>query len=133
MRGAGEDAQVAHLLTDLLNLQLMRMMFEQLGFDFEIAKNGRQAIEMIQNKSYDVVLMDVQMPVLNGIDATREIRKDPQNKDLFIIGLSANVFEEDEKKAKEAGMDDYLTKPIRLAVLAEKLDFYYRKVIDRKS
>lgn len=116
-----------------LNLQLMRMMFEQLGFDFEIAKNGQQAIEMIQNKSYDVVLMDVQMPVLNGIDATREIRKDPQNKDLFIIGLSANVFEEDEKKAKEAGMDDYLTKPIRLAVLAEKLDFYYRKVIDRKS
>jgi len=116
-----------------LNLQLMRMMFEQLGFDFEIAKNGQQALEMIQKKSYDVVLMDVQMPVLNGIDATREIRKDPRNKGLFIIGLSANVFEDDEKKAKESGMDDYLTKPIRLAVLAEKLDFYYRKVIEQKT
>lgn len=116
-----------------LNLQLMRMMFEQLGFQFDVAKNGRESLEMIRQKLYDIVLMDVQMPVLNGIDATREIRKDPLNKDLFIIGLSANVFEEDEKKAREAGMDDYLTKPIRLAVLAEKLDFFYRKVIDRKT
>ena len=87
--------------------------------------------QKVKNKKYDVILMDVQMPVLNGIDATIEIRKNPDNKDIIIIGLSANVFEEDQQKAKDAGMDDYLTKPIRLAVLADKLEYYYRKILNQ--
>lgn len=111
-----------------LNLQLMTLMFQQLGFEFEIAKNGQEALEMVKSQDFDVVLMDVQMPVMNGLEATQEIRKLENRKGLIIIGLSANVFEEDQKKALEIGMDDYLTKPIRLAVLADKLEFYFRKV-----
>ena len=114
-----------------LNLQLMKMMFDQLGFSYDTSKNGLDALEKVKNKKYDVILMDVQMPVLNGIDATMEIRKNPDNKDIIIIGLSANVFEEDQQKAKDAGMDDYLTKPIRLAVLADKLEYYYRKILNQ--
>lgn len=114
-----------------LNLQLMKMMFDQLGFSYDTSKNGLDALEKVKNKKYDVILMDVQMPVLNGIDATIEIRKNPDNKDIIIIGLSANVFEEDQQKAKDAGMDDYLTKPIRLAVLADKLEYYYRKILNQ--
>lgn len=111
-----------------LNLQLMRMMFEQLGFQFDVAKNGLEALEMVDAKSYDVLLMDVQMPLMNGLEATKKIRENPKNKNLVIIGLSANVFEDDQLRARAAGMDDYITKPIRLAIIAEKLEFYYLKL-----
>ena len=111
-----------------LNLQLMRLMFQQLGFAFEVATNGQEAYDMVKSKEFDVVLMDVQMPVMNGLEATIAIRALPDRKDLIIIGLSANVFEEDQQKALDIGMDDYLTKPIRLAVLADKLEYYFRKV-----
>ncbi|GAA0879818.1 hypothetical protein GCM10009119_27870 [Algoriphagus jejuensis] len=111
-----------------LNLQLMTLMFEQLGFQFEVAHNGEEAIEKVKNNEFDVVLMDVQMPLKNGLEATREIRQLSGKDNLVIIGLSANVFEEDQKKALESGMNEYLTKPIRLALLADRLEFYYRKV-----
>ncbi|WP_035454858.1 PAS domain-containing hybrid sensor histidine kinase/response regulator [Algoriphagus terrigena] len=114
-----------------LNLQLMTLMFQQLGFQFEVAQNGAEAVEKAKNQEFDVILMDVQMPVMNGLEATREIRKIEGRDNLVIIGLSANVFEEDQKRALESGMNDYLTKPIRLALLADKLEFYYRKVRER--
>ncbi|OOG77056.1 PAS domain-containing hybrid sensor histidine kinase/response regulator [Algoriphagus sp. A40] len=114
-----------------LNLQLMTLMFQQLGFQFEVAQNGEEALEKVKNQDFDVILMDVQMPLMNGLEATREIRKLKGKSNLVIIGLSANVFEEDQKKALESGMDDYLTKPIRLASLADKLEFYYRKMRER--
>lgn len=115
-----------------LNQQLMTLMFEQLGFQYETVKSGKEALERVLEKDFDVVLMDVQMPDMNGLEATREIRKLKEKKGLIIIGLSANVFEEDQKEALNAGMDDYLTKPIRLAVLADKLEFYFRKVRGEK-
>ncbi|WP_111670048.1 PAS domain-containing hybrid sensor histidine kinase/response regulator [Algoriphagus litoralis] len=111
-----------------LNLQLMTLMFQQLGFQFEIAKNGQEVLEKVKSQPFDVILMDVQMPIMNGLEATREIRKMAGMDRIIIIGLSANVFEEDQKKAMESGMNDYLTKPIRLAALADKLEYYYRKV-----
>ena len=115
-----------------LNLQLMTLMFEQLGFQFEVAKNGLEAFEKVKEKEFDVVLMDVQMPILNGLETTRKIRALGNRNDLIIIGLSANVFEEDQNSAIKAGMDDYLTKPIRLAVLADKLEYYFRKTREKK-
>ena len=114
-----------------LNLQLMTLMFQQLGFQFEVAQNGVDALEKVKEQDFDVILMDVQMPLMNGLEATREIRKLKGKDNLVIIGLSANVFEEDQKKALESGMNDYLTKPIRLALLADRLEFYYRKVRER--
>lgn len=114
-----------------LNLQLMTLMFQQLGFDFEVARNGKEAVQKVKEQDFDVVLMDVQMPLKNGMEATREIRNLEGKSHLVIIGLSANVFEEDEKKALESGMNDYLTKPIRLAVLADRLEYYYRKIRER--
>lgn len=110
-----------------LNLQLMTLMFEQLGYDFEVAKNGQEALDMVSQKEFDLILMDVQMPVLNGLEAAKEIRKLGEKGKIFIVGLSANVFDEDQKKATEAGMDDYLTKPIRLVALAEKIKEYSMK------
>ena len=110
-----------------LNLQLMTLMLEQLGYDFAIAKNGLEALNLVRKHEFDIVLMDVQMPVLNGLEAAEQIRMLGEKGKVFIIGLSANVFDEDQKKAVEAGMDDYLTKPIRLVGLAEKIMEYSQK------
>ncbi len=111
-----------------LNLQLMGLMFKQLGYGFEVAKNGKEAVEKVSVQDFDLVFMDVQMPVMNGLEATKEIRKMAQGNQLVLIGLSANAFEDDQNQALAVGMDDYLTKPLRLAVLASKLEQYYRKL-----
>lgn len=116
-----------------LNLQLMDLMLKQLGYDYEVAKNGKKAVELTTMKMFDLILMDVQMPILNGLEATTLIRRIPQNSSLYIIGLSANVFDEDQKRAIESGMNDYLTKPIRLAALAEKLKFYSIQVLSKSN
>ncbi|PZX54794.1 PAS domain-containing hybrid sensor histidine kinase/response regulator [Algoriphagus chordae] len=110
-----------------LNLQLMTLMLGQLGYDFSVAKNGLEALDLVKSKDFDMILMDVQMPLLNGLEASKKIRELGDRGNVFIIGLSANVFDEDQKKATEAGMDDYLTKPIRLLKLAEKIKEYSLK------
>jgi CheY-like chemotaxis protein len=111
-----------------LNLQLMNLMLTQLGYHYEVAKNGKKAVEFASEQVFDLILMDVQMPILNGLEATTLIRKLPHNNLVHIIGLSANVFDEDQKKAIDSGMNDYLIKPIRLVALAEKLKDYSIKV-----
>ena len=128
--GLGKDFPLRILIAEdnELNLQLMGLMFQQLGFAFEVAKNGQEAVDKVREQDFDLVFMDVQMPVMNGFEATEEIRKMATKQSLIIIGLSANAFEDDQKKALEVGMDDYLTKPLRLAMLASKLEQYYRKL-----
>ena len=130
IEGLGKDFPLRILIAEdnELNLQLMGLMFQQLGFAFEVAKNGQEAVDNVREQDFDLVFMDVQMPVMNGFEATEEIRKMATKQSLIIIGLSANAFEDDQKKALEVGMDDYLTKPLRLAVLASKLEQYYRKL-----
>jgi PAS domain S-box-containing protein len=133
IKESGKENPLKILLTEDndLNLQLMLLMLDQLGFKHEVARNGKDALEKVKASEFDIVLMDVQMPVMNGLEASTEIRKLPDKKDLIIIGLSANVFDDDYMKAIEAGMDDYLTKPIRLAVLADRLNFYSKKIRER--
>lgn len=110
-----------------LNVQLMTLMFEKLGYELEIAKNGKEVLEKIKEQTFDLILMDVQMPVMNGLEATKIIRSDPSAAGVYVIGLSANVFDEDRKKAIDSGMNDYLTKPIRMMILAKKLEQFYLK------
>ena len=130
IKGMGKKFPLRLLLAEdnELNLQLMGLMFEQLGYDFAVAKNGQEAVEKVCAQPFDLIFMDVQMPVMNGMEATTAIRKLPKQEDLVIIGLSANAFEDDQRKAIAMGMNDYLTKPIRLADLAGKLEYYYRKI-----
>lgn len=110
-----------------LNLQLMTLMFEKLGYELEIAKNGKEVLEKIKEQPFDLILMDVQMPVMNGLEATKSIRSESFGEGIYIIGLSANVYDEDRRKAIDSGMDDYLTKPIRMMILAQKLEQFYLK------
>ncbi len=99
-------------------------LLSSLGLTYDIAEDGLQAVQKVINSPvYDLILMDVQMPVKDGYEATRELR-DKGFSELPIIGLSANAMKEDKLRAQEAGMNDYLTKPIKREALSRALDKY---------
>jgi CheY-like chemotaxis protein len=93
----------------------------------DFALNGEEGIAMIKDFSPDLVFMDIHMPVMSGIQATKIIREELNLKDLPIIALSADAFIEQQNKAKDAGVDDYLTKPIEFKKLTRVLDKYLKK------
>lgn len=99
-------------------------LLSSLGLTYDIAEDGLQAVRKVMNSPvYDLILMDVQMPVKDGYEATRELR-DKGFSEIPILGLSANAMKEDRSLAKEAGMNDYLTKPIKRQALLHKLKEY---------
>ena len=97
---------------------------QKLGCQVEVARNGREAIDSIAQATYDAVLMDCEMPEMNGYDATQEIRRQEQNtsRHLPIVALTGHASSEDEQKCLQAGMDDVVTKPITLPTLRAKLE-----------
>jgi two-component system sensor histidine kinase/response regulator len=94
------------------NQQIATELLTDAGFTVDIAENGQKSIEMLDKRLYDIVLMDMQMPVMDGVTATKEIRKDERFKDLPILAMTANVMETDIEKCREAGMWDHIGKPI---------------------
>ncbi|MES2575858.1 MAG: PAS domain S-box protein [Bacteroidota bacterium] len=105
-----------------LNQLLMKTLLDDFGFERDIAENGQIAIEKLQNEDFDVVLMDLQMPIMNGFDATEYIRN-TLNLDIPIIALTADVTTVDLAKCKAVGMNDYIAKPVDERLL-------YRKIVD---
>jgi CheY-like chemotaxis protein/HPt (histidine-containing phosphotransfer) domain-containing protein len=103
-----------------VNQEILLLMLEQIGCIAEVVNNGSEAVEAIQLKSYDVVFMDMQMPVMDGLSATKNIRKLPVHQP-WIIGLSADTFTESHNAALSAGMNEYLAKPFLLEDLLEAL------------
>ena len=95
-----------------LNQEVALGLLESEGFVVEIANNGQEAVEMVSQHAYDIVLMDMQMPVMDGLTATKEIRKLDQFKDLAILAMTANAMDQDKEKCAEAGMNDHVAKPI---------------------
>ena len=79
-------------------------------YEFDRAKNGLEAVEMVENNKYDVVLMDIKMPIMDGMEATKKIKE--RHPDLPIIAVTANAFDSDRQMAFDAGCDDFLAKPI---------------------
>jgi CheY-like chemotaxis protein len=102
-----------------INLKVAVRILQQLGYQPELAVNGREALEMIETKPTDLVFMDVMMPELDGLDATRHIRKRQMSGDhnfqgrIVIVAMTAHAMQGDREKCIAAGMDDYLSKPIR--------------------
>lgn len=84
-----------------------------MGFTCDIAENGQQALDAVKDNPYLMVFMDCQMPVMDGYEATRQIRRWLDGRPLPIIAVTANAMEGDREKCLSAGMDDYLAKPLR--------------------
>ena len=104
------------------NRDLLLFMLENLGYEADSANNGREAIDKLAQQDYDIVLMDCQMPELDGYQATQKIREREGECHTTIIGLTANAMKGDSRqKCLDAGMDDYLSKPINLKELANTI------------
>jgi PAS domain S-box-containing protein len=108
------------------NQLLMKTLLEGYGFDLDIAENGKIAIEKLQKGHFDLVLMDLQMPVMDGFAATEYIRKNISS-DIPIIALTADVTTVDVEKCKAAGMNDYISKPVDEKILYNKIVKYAGK------
>ena len=111
---------------NMVNQKVAVRTLERIGYRTDVVADGREAVDAVAaavavGQPYDVVLMDVQMPVLDGLDATRRIRAEAAVQP-YIVGMSANAMAEDQEIARAAGMDDYLTKPVRRADLAAVLE-----------
>ena len=99
-----------------VNQMIALMMLENLGLEAEVAANGLEILKELQRKPYDVVLMDVQMPELDGLQTTRRIREELKSR-VHIIAVTANAMEGDREQCLQAGMDDYISKPFQIEVL----------------
>jgi PAS domain S-box-containing protein len=115
-----------------LNQLLMRTLLDDFGFEHSIASNGKIAIEMMQNNTYDIILMDLQMPVMNGFEATEYIRN-TMNSKVPIIALTADVTTVDLAKCNAVGMNDYVSKPLDDRLLYSKIIGYVKKPKLEKS
>lgn len=105
-----------------VNQKVARLTLEKLGFEVQIAENGQEAVEMVQDYPYRIICMDLSMPVMDGIEATRRIRRLPApHGTAYIVAMTGHAFAEDRERCLEAGMNDFLTKPFDLFNLKETL------------
>jgi two-component system, sensor histidine kinase and response regulator len=116
-------ARVLVVEDNLVNQKVAVRTLEMLGCHTEVAENGALAVQAIQEREFDVVLMDCQMPVLDGFEATRQIRdlERPLAKRTPIIALTANAMQGDRERCLDAGMDDYVAKPVTVTALDQAL------------
>ena len=106
-----------------VNQKLALKLLSQMGYRADVAGNGLEAIQAIERQTYDLVLMDVQMPEMDGLEATRQIcSRWPRGERPHIVAMTANAMQGDRERCLEAGMDDYVSKPIRVEELISALD-----------
>jgi CheY-like chemotaxis protein len=107
---------------NVVNQKLALRVLQQMGYRADLASNGIEAVESVERQTYDVVLMDVQMPEMDGLEASRRIvAKWPAGERPRIVAMTANAMQGDREQCLAAGMDDYVTKPIRVDALVEAL------------
>jgi PAS domain S-box-containing protein len=115
-----------------LNQLLMKTILDEFGFEYDVASNGKIAIEKLQHNTYDIILMDLQMPEMNGFEATEYIRN-IMNSKIPIVALTADVTTVDLAKCRSVGMNDYLSKPVDDNLLYNKIVEFVRKPIPKKN
>ncbi|MGI8961108.1 MAG: ATP-binding protein [Bryobacteraceae bacterium] len=122
---ANKTARVLLVEDNSLNQKVALLMLRTLGYDADLASNGREAMAAVSSRCYDLVLMDCQMPEMDGFEATRQIRSGAAREaQVPIVAMTANAFAEDREACLTSGMNDYLAKPVRLPELSAKLEFW---------
>jgi two-component system sensor histidine kinase/response regulator len=112
-----EDLNILLVEDNHVNQMVALNLLKKAGYHTDVVNNGLEALKALEKKDYDLILMDVQMPEMDGYEATAVIRKGDIKPAIPIIGLTANAMKGDREKCIEAGMDDYLSKPMRPKVL----------------
>jgi len=117
---------------NLVNQKLATKMLGKLGYQPDLACNGKEVMEMVGHEHYDIILMDVQMPEMDGLEATRMIRTCLELQPI-IIAMTANVMLGDRDECIQAGMDDYISKPIELNELLGQLEKWFLAIKDKRK
>jgi PAS domain S-box-containing protein len=117
------DFKILVVEDNMLNQKVVATTLKRNGYLFELADNGQMAVEMVKASHFDFIIMDIQMPVVDGYEATRKIRQweqgDKNRRPAIILALTANATREDQEKCREVGMDGYMTKPFKMNELEE--------------
>jgi two-component system, sensor histidine kinase SagS len=111
---------------NLVNQKVVTAVLRKRGYLIELANNGREALSKLEGGDFDLVLMDVQMPVLDGLEATRSIRRNPRWNALPIVAMTAHAMTGDKERCLEAGMNAYISKPVHPALLLTTIDQYIK-------
>lgn len=111
---------------NMINQKLIMRILEKLGFEGTLVNNGREVLDELDKKIYDIILMDIQMPELDGLETTRRIRKMENIDQPYIVAMTANAMPEDRDECYAAGMDNYVSKPVKLELLVNVLREGYK-------
>ena len=117
---------------DEMNQQMAIMLLKRLGYEADTAENGKEVLEIVSEKKYDLILMDVQMPEMDGLEATRMIRL-CLNEQPVIIAMTANAMDGDREACLKAGMEDYLSKPVNVDDLMRTLETWASDIMIKKK
>lgn len=117
---------------NVINQQLARIILNKMGYDPEIAENGKEVLNKLGEKEFDLIFMDIQMPEMDGLEATRIIRTTHSVQPL-IIAMTANTTPEDREECLAEGMNDYLSKPVDLDELVNIMEKWGRRIGQRHS
>ncbi|WP_353929217.1 MASE1 domain-containing protein [Okeanomitos corallinicola TIOX110] len=112
---------------NLINQKIARKLFKKLGYDIDIAISGYKVLESLETHIYDVVFMDIQMPEMDGMEATREIYQRWGKNRPYIIAMTANAMTGDKEKCIAAGMDDYISKPVKIEFISQAIQIMQEK------
>jgi two-component system cell cycle response regulator DivK len=110
-----------------MNRDMLSRRLEKRGYTLAIAVDGGQGVSLAKSELPDLILMDMSLPVLDGWEATQQVKADPATRGIPIIALTAHAMESDRQKALEAGCDDFDTKPVELARLLGKIEELLKK------
>ncbi|MCJ7554068.1 MAG: ATP-binding protein, partial [Ignavibacteriaceae bacterium] len=131
-----KNHQIKILLVEdnAINQMVANKMLNRLGYKPDIAANGKEAVDAVRNNHYDIVLMDILMPELDGLEALKIIKEEiPEEKLPVIIAMTANALTGDQKDYIQAGMDDYISKPVSIELLRQLIDKWKSKVNERRE
>jgi CheY-like chemotaxis protein len=116
-----------------VNQKVALLMLKKLGYETDVANNGLEVLEALQHQDYDIILMDIQMPEMDGLETTRQIHQKQFYRNCpSIVALTANALKEDRDRCLAVGMDEYLSKPIRLEALKQVLEQVVRRRQERE-
>ncbi len=110
-----------------INQRVALRILKKMGYVADVAGNGLEVLDALERQHYDLILMDVQMPEMDGLEATRRIVKKLGRQRPVIIAMTANVMQGDKEKCLDAGMDDYISKPIRPQKVQSALEHWGEK------